>query len=422
MSGQAQLEGLGMGRPIVRDGVLGGRGRMSVTSVPIGTKQCVPRLPDPWLVRTRLNQQCGRVGPGEAMLVAAFAGAGKTTMLSDWFTNDCTVHDRAWLTVETRDNAPGRLSALLARALGAGDALGDLDGRLCSDLLVLDRVFERVAERAEPTVLVLDDLHELTSRPALATLSHLLVAMPPTLIVFLAARADPPLPFARMQVEGRLHQLRAAELALTPAEMADLFERYDLHLSETDVALLHERTGGWAAAARLAALALVARPDREDLVDKFVRTDAVISDYLVHEVLDGVSADMRRFLLRTSLAQPLTEALARELTGESDAAALLEQLERSGLLVTHSGEVPGPIGSTRSSASCCARGSVTTNPIWRGPCRPARRTGTSGTACSRKPNSMRTRPRTWVWPVNCRAGASFGRRSPAGGCVRPTFR
>jgi LuxR family maltose regulon positive regulatory protein len=272
------------------------------------------------------------------MLVAAFAGAGKTTMLTDWFTNDCTIADRAWLTVDARDNAPGRLSALLARSLGAGDALGDLDGRLCSDLLVLDRVFERVAERAEPTVLVLDDVHELTSRPALATLSHLLVAMPPTLIVFLAARADPPLPFARMQVEGRLHQLRAADLALTRAEMADLFGRHDLHLTDTDVALLHERTGGWAAGSRLAALALVARPDHDDVVDNIVRTDAVISDYLVREVLDGQTPEMRRFLLRTSLAQPLTEELARELTGEAGTAALLDQLERSGLLVAQSGD------------------------------------------------------------------------------------
>ena len=159
---------------------------MSVLSVPVGTKQCVPRLPDPWLERKRLNQACERVGAGEAMLLAAFAGAGKTTLLADWFTNGCIAPERAWLTVDPRDNAPGRLSVQLARALGAGEALGDLDGRLCSDQLMLDRVFEHLAERDQPTVLVLDDVHELTSRPALAALSHLLTALPPTLSVFLA--------------------------------------------------------------------------------------------------------------------------------------------------------------------------------------------------------------------------------------------
>jgi LuxR family maltose regulon positive regulatory protein len=311
---------------------------MSAVSVPMGTKQCVPRLPDPWLVRARLNDRCGKVEPGEAMLVAAFAGSGKTTLLADWFTNDCRVADRVWLTVDARDNAPGRLSSLLARALGAGGAVEDLDGRLCSDLLVLDRVFEHMAARDAPTVLVLDDVHELTSRPALAALSHLLVARPPALTVFLAARADPPLPLARMQVEGRLHQIRAADLAFTAAETAEVFERHGVQLSASDVALLHERTGGWAAGVRLAALSLVARADLDDVVDNIVRTDAVIADYLVHEVLDGQSPEMRRFLLRTCLAQPLTEELARELTGEVHAAALLEQLERSGVFVTQTAD------------------------------------------------------------------------------------
>ncbi len=311
---------------------------MSVVSVPIGTKQCVPRLPDPWLRRARLNEQCGRVGPGEAMLVAAFAGAGKTTLLADWLANDCGFAHRVWLTVDARDNAPGRLSTLLAQALDADEALGDLDGRLCSDLLVLDRTFEHLAARAEPTVLLLDDVHELTSRPALAALSHLLVGLPSTLTVFLAARADPPLPFARMQVEGRLHQLRAADLALTHAEMTELFERHNVHLPEADIESLRQRTGGWAAGARLAAVALARRADHGDVVANIVQTDSVISDYLVHEVLDGQSPEMRRFLLRTSLAQPLTEELARELTAEVDAGALLAQLERSGMFVSQSAD------------------------------------------------------------------------------------
>src|SRR5207253_6663916 len=166
---------------------------MSVVSVPIGTKQCVPRLPDPWLERSRLLAACSAVGPREIMLVAAFAGAGKTTLLADWFTNHCRVPNRAWLTIDARDNAPGRLGVLLARSLGAEAALEDLDGRHCSDLVVLDRVFEHLETRAAGTVLVLDDVHELRSRPALATLSHLLLGSPAQLTVSLVARADPPL-------------------------------------------------------------------------------------------------------------------------------------------------------------------------------------------------------------------------------------
>jgi len=314
---------------------------MSVISVPIGTKQFVPRLPDPWLERDRLLDRCSAVGSGETMLVAAFAGAGKSTLLADWFTNRCAAPHKAWLTVDARDNAPGRIGALIARAIGADAALVDLDGRHCSDLVVLDRVFEHLEARDSDTVLVLDDVHELRSRPALAALSHLLLNSPANLTVFLATRADPPLPFARMQIEGRLHQVRASDLAFAPEEMRELFTRLDVTLSADEVERLRARTAGWAAGARLAAIALGGHADRDGAVENIVRTEAVISDYLVREVLDGQPPELRRFLLRTSLAQPLTEELARELSGEADAGALLDQLERSGLFVTQRGDATG---------------------------------------------------------------------------------
>src|SRR5439155_8312775 len=214
-------------------------------------------------------------------------------------------------------------------------------GRHGSDLVVLDRVFEQIEARGAGTVLVLDDVHELRSRPALATLSHLLLGSPGQLSVFLLARADPPLPFARMHVEGRLQQLRSADLAFTLDEMRDLFAQHDLVLNADEVERLWTRTAGWSAGARLAALALASHADHDGVVDNIVRTEGVIADYLVHEVLDGQPPEVRRFLVRTSLAQPLTEDLARELSGDDDAGARLERLERSGLVVTHSGDATG---------------------------------------------------------------------------------
>ena len=66
---------------------------------------------------TRLNARISALRPGDVMLVAAFAGSGKTTFLADWYTNDREI-DGAWLTLDARDNAPGRLAGLIAHALG----------------------------------------------------------------------------------------------------------------------------------------------------------------------------------------------------------------------------------------------------------------------------------------------------------------
>ena len=91
-------------------------------TLPIGTRTCVPRLPAPWVRRARLNARVSAVRPGDVMLVAAFAGSGKTTFLADWYTND-REFDGAWLTLDARDNAPGRLVGLVAHALGLEVAL-----------------------------------------------------------------------------------------------------------------------------------------------------------------------------------------------------------------------------------------------------------------------------------------------------------
>jgi LuxR family maltose regulon positive regulatory protein len=307
---------------------------VTLALVPIGTKASVPRLPEPWNGRPRLNDRCARVRPGEAMLVVAFPGAGKTTLLTDWITNYCDAANRAWLTLDARDNAPGRLGTLLAYALGVDAASDDLSGRHCSDTVVIDRIFEALDARAERTVLVLDDVHEITSRPALAALSHLVLSLPPTLSVFLATRADPPLPIQRLQFDGRLHQLRTSDLALTQYESEELFRSHAVTLASDDIESLRTRTGGWAGGMRLAALALGENADPELFVENVVRTEALISDYLVREVLDSQTPEMRRFLLRSCVAQVLTKELARELSGDRDSDARLEQLERSGVFVT----------------------------------------------------------------------------------------
>ena len=99
--------------------------------------------------------------------------------------------------------------------------------------------------------------------------------------------------------------------------------------------------GRWLAAGRARARARMPIP--ESFVENVVRTESRISDYLVREVLDSQPPEMRRFLLRTCVAQVLTKDLARELSGDADGPMrVLEQLERSGVFVTQGSD------STRS--------------------------------------------------------------------------
>lgn len=300
-------------------------------SAPVGTKTSPPRLPTPWLRRDRLNDRLSDLAPGCIFLVAAPAGSGKSTLLADWFAHDCTA-SATWLTLDARDNEAGRLGKLLARVLGHAEVARH--GLHEADTVVVDRVFEAMSRRRKHTVLVLDDVHELTARTALQTLEHLALRLPATLSLVLATRADPPIGLPRLRVEGRLEQLRMHDLACTPFETTQLLKAHGVDLDEDATRALWSRTEGWIAGIRLAALALVHESDPHRFVEDAVRTETVVSDYLLHEVLQRQRDDVQQFLLRASVAEPLTPDLAVDLSGCEDAEARLAELEQKGVFLT----------------------------------------------------------------------------------------
>ena len=128
---------------------------------------------------------------------------------------------------------------------------------------IVERLLKDVAPLREPLWLVIDDLHELAEDQVLRQLELLVLRAPPELRFVLAARHDVRLGLHRLRLEGQLVELRAADLRFSVAEAAELFAAAGVTLSEAAVALLHERTEGWAAGLRLAALSLATHPDPE---------------------------------------------------------------------------------------------------------------------------------------------------------------
>jgi LuxR family maltose regulon positive regulatory protein len=309
-------------------------------ALPVGTRTSVPRLPEPWIRRPRLNTRLIDLHPGDVMLIAAFAGSGKTTMLADWYSHDRVV-DGAWLALEARDNEPGRFPALIAHVLGLEGLGGPQRRSRRSDALAIDRVLEALDAAGTPRVLVIDDVHELTAPDALQALDQLVHRASSQLSVVIATRADPPLPLRRLAIEGRLHQIRTDDLALTLREAELLFEAHGLTLAREEVRSLHDRTAGWAAGLRLAALVLADERDPSRFVADTVQTDVAMSEYLMQEVLQRLPDDVQRFLLRTSVAQPLTVELAAILSEDPAADEKLAALERTGLFVSRPDRTDG---------------------------------------------------------------------------------
>ena len=111
-------------------------------------------------------------------------------------------------------------------------------------------------------VLVLDDYHAIHCPPIDEALAFLVDhicrrssgwSLPP--------EEEPQLPLARTpRPEGRLTELRAADLRFTPDEAAAFLNQVmDLHLSASDIAVLEARTEGWIAGVQLGLCPLPAR-------------------------------------------------------------------------------------------------------------------------------------------------------------------
>lgn len=165
-------------------------------------------------------------------------------------------------------------------------------------------------------------------------MTFLLEHQSPRLHLVLATRADPPLPLARMRAQGRLSEVRAGDLRFSVEESAAYLNGpMGLHLAADDVAALDARTEGWIAALQLAALSMQGRDDASAFVAGFAGDDRYIVDYLAEEVLERQPAEIRNFLLQTSVLERLTGSLCDAVTGQGGGKATLVALERANLFL-----------------------------------------------------------------------------------------
>jgi LuxR family maltose regulon positive regulatory protein len=149
----------------------------------------------------------------------------------------------------------------------------------------------------------------------------------------LTTRHDVRLRLHQLRLAGELAEIRAADLRFTERETRELLDASGIALSDPGAALLHQRTEGWAAGLRLAALSLAGHPDPERFVTAFSGSDRTVAEYLLAEMLDRQPPDVKDLLLRTSLLDRVNGELAGLLTGRPGSEQILLSLEDANAFV-----------------------------------------------------------------------------------------
>ena len=272
-------------------------------------------------------------------LVAAPAGFGKTTLLSDWMTHLGDDRPSAWISLEGADNDPSRILSYLVAALqtiepGIGEpVLASLRSPQPPTIeSVQADLINEIAAVREEFVLVLDDYHVIDAQPIHDAIAFLLEHMPPQMHLVIASRSDPPLRLARLRARGQMTELRATDLRFTAEEVAlFLKDVMGLNLSTVEVEALERRTEGWIAGLQLAALSMRSREDVSDFIEAFAGSNRYVLDYLVEEVLARQPERVTSFLLKTSILDRMNGELCDAVTGGADGQEMLETLEKENL-------------------------------------------------------------------------------------------
>jgi LuxR family transcriptional regulator, maltose regulon positive regulatory protein len=295
------------------------------------------RARDRLVRRDGLFDRLSAIPPGGVGLVSAPAGSGKTVLLRSW--TEQGRHRVAWVSVEReeRDAQHFWTSVVEALAVEAGrrqlvESISPTPSFRGSALV--ERLLSALESLEEPLFLVIDDLHELCSNEALECLELLLAREPENLATVLATREEAEIGLHRLRLAGELTEIRADSLRFSLEETRELLEASDIVLSDEGVALLHERTEGWVAGLRLAALSLARHPDPERFVGEFSGSERTVAGYLMGEVLVRQPPEVRQLLLRTSILDRVSGPLADFLTGSTDSEKVLLGLEEANAFVT----------------------------------------------------------------------------------------
>jgi LuxR family maltose regulon positive regulatory protein len=303
-------------------------------------KITAPKLPD-IVDRSRLYGMLDTALARPVIWVSGPAGCGKTTLVASY-----TQRQRRrclWYQVDMGDADPAALFHYLRLALRKASPRSrrPLPPAFAPEFMFgmtvfVRRFFRTVFSRlAPPCFLVFDNLQDVPSETAFPDLLREgLSEVPPGANVILISRSEPMPTFSRFRAERSLAQIGWNDLRFSKAEAERLLRLLgNEHLAGAVLARTMDATQGWAAG--LILMSLTAGPECESQPPLLLgeALDRSVLDYFATELLRQTELSQQDFLLKTAFLPNITAETAEDLTGNPQAADILNHLARRNMFV-----------------------------------------------------------------------------------------
>ncbi len=314
------------------------------------TKFLVPQQRPEQLARPHLIAQLEQHLSKRLILISAAPGYGKTTLLAE-FTSS-TPYPYAWYQLDSSDSDPTLFLSYLLECLrriyrkiapNQAQTFGDATQSLLNSAAVNtppERILtvlinEIVAVIRGDWLVILEDYHLITNPLVHRLFDYLLENTPPGLHFLISSRIAPPLALARLRARGLLAELGSVDLRFTPPEVEAWLAHHTPNVSAENVALLGQKTEGWAAALQIALSSLSGKDSgsANRFISELSGTHRFIFEYMAEEVFQQQSNERQQFLTHSAILGQMNAAVCNALLDIKHSQVMLNTLEQENLFV-----------------------------------------------------------------------------------------